>query len=93
MEGLWEDVTRPHYMGEMLSNCPQSYHIKVRVSDPRLYFVHLILCCYDYNVHVEGLLPANLCSVTFLSSEQCYKFERFCLQQIQMVNKTSSFKK
>jgi len=39
-------------------------------------------------MHVEGLLPANLCLVTFLSSEQC----NFRLQNVQMVNKTSAFK-
>ena len=43
-------------------------------------------------MHVEGLLPANLCLVSLLSSEQCSQFERFCLQPVQMVNKTSSFK-
>ena len=31
----------------------------------------LILCSYDYNVHVEGLLPASLCLVTLLNMEQC----------------------
>ena len=43
-------------------------------------------------MHVEGLLPANVCLVTLFSSEQSLQFERFCLQPVQMVNKTSSFK-
>ena len=43
-------------------------------------------------MHFEGLVSANLCLVTLLSSEQCIQFERFRLQHIQMVNKTSSFK-
>ena len=55
-------------------------------------FFHLILRTYDYHMHVEGLLPANLCLITLLSSEQCSQFERFCLQHVQMVNKTSRFK-
>ena len=40
----------------------------------------ILLNLYDYNMHVEGLLPANLCLVTFLSSEQGSQFERFYLQ-------------
>jgi len=36
-------------------------------------------------------LPANLCLFTLLISEQCLQFERFRLQRVQMVNKTSSF--
>ena len=43
-------------------------------------------------MHVEGLLPASLCLVTLLISQQCSQFERFHLQPAQMVNKTSSFK-
>ena len=43
-------------------------------------------------MNVGGLLPANLCLVILLNSEQCSQFERFRLQHIQMVNKTSSFK-
>jgi len=43
-------------------------------------------------MHVERLLPANLCLVNLLSSEQCSQFERFLLQPIQMVNKTCSVK-
>ena len=42
-------------------------------------------------MYVEGLLPANLCLVTLLS-EQGSQFERFHLQRVQLVNKTSSFK-
>ena len=44
-------------------------------------------------MHVEGLMPANLCLVTLLSSEQYSVFEKFCLQHVQMVTKTSSLKK
>ena len=40
---------------------------------------------------VEGLRPAILCLETLLSSEVCSQFERFHLQHVQMVNKTSSF--
>ena len=43
-------------------------------------------------MHVEGLPPASSCLVTLLSLEQCSQFERFHLQHVQMVNKTSSFK-
>ena len=43
-------------------------------------------------MHVEGLLPADLCLLTLLISEQCSQFERFFPQHVQMVNKTSSFK-
>ena len=66
--------------------------LKGKVSAPRFDFVHLILHFYDYNMDVEVLLPANLCLVTLLSSEQCSQFERFRLQHAQMVNKTSRFK-
>jgi len=43
-------------------------------------------------MHVEGLLPANLCLITLLSSEYCSQFERFCLQHVQMIKKISRFK-
>ena len=43
-------------------------------------------------MHVEGLLGVNLCLVTLFSWEQCSQLERFRLQNIQMVNKTSSVK-
>ncbi len=43
-------------------------------------------------MQVEDLLPAKLCPVTLLSSGQCSQFVRFRLQQVQMGNKTSSFK-
>ena len=33
------------------------------------FFLHLMLHSSNYNMHVEGLLPANLCLVTLLSSE------------------------
>ena len=61
----------------------------------RFSLAHLTLHSYDYNTHVEGLLPAKLCLVTLFTSEQCLPFERFLtwldLQHIQIVNKTSSF--
>jgi len=44
-------------------------------------------------MHAEGLLPASLCSVSLLSSEQCLQFERFHLQHAQVVNQTFSFKR
>ena len=56
------------------------------------YLFYLILRSYDYNMLAEGLLLANLCLATLLSLEQCLQFERFRLQYVQMVNKTSSFK-
>ena len=31
----------------------------------RVLFFHLVLRSYDYNMHVEGLLPADLCLVAF----------------------------
>ena len=54
-------------------------------------FVYIILRSYDYNIHVEGLMYASLCLITLLSLEQCSK--HFRLQHVQIVNKTSSFKK
>ena len=56
------------------------------------YFVSFYITFYDYHMHVEGLLHANLCLVTVLSSEQCLQFERFRLRHVQIVNKASSFK-
>ena len=47
---------------------------------------HLMVHSYDYN-----MLPI-LCLVTLLHVEQCSQFERFRLQHVQMINKTSSFK-
>ena len=55
-------------------------------------FFHLTLHSCDYNMYVEGFLPASLCLVTLFNSEPCSQFERFHLQHVQMVNKTSSFK-
>ena len=43
-------------------------------------------------MHAEDLLLTNLCLVTLLIAEQCVPFERFRLQHVQIVNKTSSFK-
>ena len=39
-------------------------------------------------MHVEGLLPADLCLVTLLSSEQSPPFGRFRLPHFQMFNFT-----
>ena len=50
----------------------------LRLSAPGFYLFHLVLCSYDYNMHVEGLLPASLCLVNLISSEQCSQLER-CL--------------
>ena len=68
------------------------YHIylftsKARVPVPWFYCFHLIFSLYDYNMLVEGLLSANLCLVTVLSSAQSSRLERF-----RLVHKTSSFK-
>ena len=68
----------------------QFSHFRARGQAPRFNFVYLIL--YSYDLHSYGLLPPNLCLVTLLSLEQCLQFERFRLQHIQVVNKTSSFK-
>ena len=38
----------------------------------RSYFFYLIIHSYNYNMHVDGLLSANLCLVTLLYSEQLY---------------------
>ena len=43
-------------------------------------------------MRAEGTMPPNLCLVTVLTSEQCLQFETFCLQHVQIVNKTCSFK-
>ena len=43
-------------------------------------------------MHVEGLLPVNVCLVTLLRLEQRSQYERFRSQHVQIVNKTSSFK-
>ena len=59
---------------------------------PRFYFVAFNGTFLDYNVHVEGLLPASLCLATLLSLEQCFQIKRYRLQHVQMVNKTSSIK-
>ena len=39
------------------------HFIQARVPAPMFYFSHLILCSYDYYMHVEGLFFANLCLV------------------------------
>ena len=70
-----------------ISHGSTSITVKGRVAAPRFNIFHL--CFYDYNMHVEGLLPANLCLYTVLRMQQ---FERFHPQHVQMVNKTSNFK-
>ena len=64
----------------------------MRVPVPVLFF-HLILHSYDYNMHVERLLPASLRLVTLLSLEQCAQFDIFHMQYAQIVNKTQFQKK
>ena len=49
----------------------KTYLLNMRMPAARFHFIHLIFHSYDYNMHVEGLVPANLCLVTLLSSEQC----------------------
>ena len=51
---------------------------------------HFILRSCDCNV-LSSLSP-KLCLVTLLSQEQCSQSQRFRLQHVQMVNKTSTFK-
>ena len=51
-----------------------------------------MLPSFDYNTHVECLLPPKLWFDTLLSSKRYSQFERFHPQHIQMVNKTPSFK-
>ena len=69
---------------------------ELKASVPNLRFInfHLIIYSYEYNMHIGSLLPANLCLVTLLSSEQCSQFERFRPQDVQMLNpnKSSNFK-
>ena len=50
-------------------------------------FSHLKLLSCDYNMHVEGVLPVNLCLLTVIM-----QFERFRLQHVKMVNRTPSFR-
>ena len=89
-----EKDTRPHHLGgDLVRLSPKlAYKSGGGVSVLRFYFVHLILCSYDYNMHFESLMSANLCLVTLLSLEQYLQLERFCLQHVQMVNKRSGFK-
>ena len=54
-------------------------YFKAMVPYPRF---HLLIHSYDYNMYVEGLLPANLSLVTLLSLEQCLQFERFHLYHV-----------
>ena len=42
--------------------------VNARVAAHRFHFCHLILRSYDYNMYVEGLLPAKLCLVNLLSN-------------------------
>ena len=51
---------------------------------------YLILSRYDYDMHVDSLLPGQLCLAILFSSEQCLQVERVCLQHVQMVNKTGT---
>ena len=43
------------------------YNLTVLVGLPAPRFFHLLFYSYDYNMHVEGLLPDYLCLVTLLS--------------------------
>ena len=57
-----------------------------------LFSSYYVLINTSLQLHVEGLVPANLCLVMLLSSTRCSQFARFRLQHITIVNKTSSFK-
>ena len=50
-----------------------------RVLAPKFYIFYLILCSYDYNMHVKGLLPAYLCLVALSKLEQYLQFQIFRL--------------
>ena len=60
----------------------------VQVTAAGFLLFYLILSRYDYDMHVDSLLPDQLCLAILFSSEQCLQFERVCLQHVQMVNKT-----
>ena len=65
---------------------------KCMVSAPKFYSFRVILHSYDYNMHVEDVLPASLDLATLHSPEQCSQFEMSHQQHVQMVNTTSSSK-
>ena len=77
----WTTWTRRQYD----NNCRATRPIKTRAPSRNCF--HSILCTYDYNMLIEGLLPTNVCLVAVLSSEQCPRFERFRLWHVQMVTK------
>ena len=57
----------------MIKRCVYGVYIKARVQASRFYCFYcfyLILCYYDFNMHIEDLLPANLYLITLLTSEQ-----------------------
>ena len=64
-----------------------SLQVKMTLPAAVLILFHLMLRSDDYR-HVKGLLPAQMCSVTLVSSEQCLLVERFHLHHVQIVNKT-----
>ena len=70
------------------------YHVMEKPASPDILYLYLflILHYYNYNMHVEALLPENMCLDTLSNSEQCSQFERFHLEHGKMVNKTSSLK-
>ena len=39
-----------------------------------MFFLFSFNIMFNYIMHVEGLLPTNLCLVTLLSAEQCSQF-------------------
>ena len=60
---------------------------KFKTSVPATVLLFRLICCYDYSIHVEGLLPTKLCLVTLLNSELCSEFKRFHPQHVKMVKK------
>ena len=55
---------------------------KTRVQAARFYLLHLPLRYYECSMHVEGLLPTNLCFFTLLSLEQRLHFERIYMHHV-----------
>ena len=69
--------------GAILNKTYYYYYIKTRVPAPRFLFLHILSSDEYNNMHVDDLLPANLCSVTLSDPEQCSQFERFHLRHVQ----------
>ena len=62
----------------------QTYSKAVLPTPKSIFHLVLLMISYDYNMHVEGLMSANLYLVSLLSSDQCSQFGKY---RVQMVNK------